>query len=371
MAFVSAHSPRKIYFERLIFMAALLIPATFLMGMRVLLVCAFSVLLCMLTDLICCRLRRIPYDVKDSAVPFWGLAAAMLMPVSIPLGLVALSSVICIAVGKHIFGGSDNIVFSPPAVAAAFMIICYPAQMLYYPKADEIYPVFSEFSGTLTRSLEYSIRLGNIPAPSALDILLGAVPGAVGAVNILVILVCGICMLVRRSNSTLAVLSCLGMVCLLSFCYPRIDVSGAQSVFYELSVGFMMFGIMFVSAEPYLLPKRPSARVIYGVVLGYTTMMFRYFGQVEGSFVFALLITSALSCCFDTIVDNLEYWKKTYLNSYEHAKSQVQHGNVKLTDTQEIQLPEKYRYNTPPIDGEVKKKRSRRSRGKEDGDGEQ
>lgn len=364
----TAREPRKVYTERFIFMAALLIPAAFLMGFRVLLVSALSVALCMITDKICCCIRKVRYDIKDSAVLFWGLSAAMLMPVSVGIVQIVLSSVIIVVLGKHLFGSTENIIFPPSAIAAAFLIICYPAQMLYYPKVGEIYPVFGEFGGTLTRSLDYTLRLGLVPTASVMDILMGSVPGAIGAVNIMIILVCGICLLIRRSNSLSAVLPCLLTVGVLAFLYPRAEVSGLMSVFYELSSGYLLFGIMFMSAEPAILPKRITARVIYGVVLGYTVMMFRNFGKTEGSFVFALLIVSALACCFDTLVENLEYWRKTYLNSYEQNKSEVQHGKVKLTDTQEIVLPEKYRYNTPPVDGEVKKHRRKR---KEDIDGEE
>ena len=363
-----ARNPRKVYLERLVFMAALLIPAAFLMGFRVLPVSALSVLCCMAADKICCAVRSIRYDIKDFAVPFWGLAAAMLMPASIPLPLVVLSSAIAIVLGKHIFGSSDNIIFSPPAIAAAFLIICYPSDMLYYPKSGEMYPLFSEFGGTLTRSLDYSMKIGIAPTETPLNILLGAVPGAIGAVSILVILVCGICLMARRSTSISAVLSCLATTALLSFLYPRVDASGAMSIFYELSSGCLLFGVVFMAAEPYNLPKHLSARIIYGVTLGYTVIMFRNFGKTEGSFVFALLLVNVLSCCFDTLVENLSYWKKTYINSYEQNKTQVQHGKVKLTDTQEIILPEKYRYNTPPINGEVKK--HRRKPRKEDENGE-
>ncbi len=159
----AARDPRKVYLERFIFMAALLIPSVFLMGLRALLVSVLSVVLCMVTDRVCCLIRKIPYDIKDYAVPFWGLAASMLMPSSISIGLVVMSSVICIGLGKHICGGSDNILFPPPAIAVAFLIICYPAEMLYFTKAGEHYPIFGEFSGTLGRSLEYALKLGNVP----------------------------------------------------------------------------------------------------------------------------------------------------------------------------------------------------------------
>ena len=357
---INMRNPRKLYMERFVFMVALLIPAVFRGGVRPLIVCALCVVFCMLCDWICCKIRKIRYDAKDPAVWCWGLTVGMLMPAGIPFQLTAVAAVICIAVGKHIFGGNENLMFCPPAIAAAFLIICYPGDMLYYPKAGEMIPVFSEYEGTLTRSVEYTIKLVTVPTQSMLDIFLGNTPGAIGAVNILIILVIGVCMLIKHSTSFTAMISCLASVCAISAVYPRIDVPPLMSVFYELSSGFLLFGIIFMSAEPYLLPKRRTARVIYGVVLGYTVMMFRYFGQVEGCFVFALLITNALSPCFDTIVENILYWKKNYISSFEGNKTKAQQGGIKLTDTQEIQLPEKYRYNTPPIDGKVKRHKRRK-----------
>lgn len=353
-----ARDPRKVYAERFIFMAALLIPSVFLCGARAAVVCVLSVLLCMLTDYVCCKLRHIRYDIKDTAVLFWGLSAAMLMPVSIPYALVALSSVICVALGKHVFGGSENIIFSPSAISIAFLIICYPSDMLYYPKSGEIFPVFGEFAGVLTHSAEYSLKHRTIPSGTILDILLGNAVGAIGAVNVLIILVCGICLLIRRSSSISAVIPCLVTMAALAFAFPRADYSGLESIFYELTSGFALFGILFLSAEPYNMPKHRWARVMYGVTLGYIIMMIRFLGQTEGGFVFALLITNALSTCYDTIVDNLHYWKKSYLSTFETSKNDAQRGTTKLSDTQEIKIPKKYLYNRPPIEGKVKKRRS-------------
>jgi len=358
-----AREPCKVYFERFIFMASLLIPAFFLGGIRPVVVSLVCIGVSMFTDWLCCIVRRMPYDIKDHSVLFWGLALSLVMPASIHYLYAALAAVICVIFGKHVFGGKENVMFCPPAISAAFLIICYPAEMLYYPKIGEMIPAFGEHSAMLVRDIDNTMKLGNVPAQSMLDIAMGRVPGAIGAVSILVIAVCGVCMLIRRNASGSAMLSCLFTVSMLAFFYPRIDVSGAESVFYELSCGYVLFGTVFLAAEPYIVPKRRSARVIYGVVLGYTTMMFRYFGQTEGCFFFALLITNALSCGFDTIVDNLLYWKNTYITSFEHNKQAAQRGNIKLTDTQEIQLPEKYRYNTPPIDGKVKKQRKTKHKG--------
>lgn len=354
---LTEREPRKVYLERFVLMALLLVPSVFLQGTRGAFIAAISILSCMITDAVCCLMRKIRYDIKDSAVPFWGMAAALMMPSTIHVGLVILSSVICIAVGKHLFGGSDNIIFCPPAISAAFLIICYPANMLYFPRYGDKVDAFAQHPGTLVRSLEYSLNLHNVPSQSLGDTVMGLAPGSIAAGYIVVILICGICMIFRRSNSGLVVLPCLLTAGLLAFLFPRAGVSGLDSMVYELSSEYLVFGTVFLAAEPYRIPQKTAGKILYGIVLGYTTMMFRFFGKTEGSFLFALLITCALENSFDRVVENVVYWKKTYLNTFEKSKTQIQGGAVKLTDTQEIEIPEKYRYNTPPIDNKITRKR--------------
>ncbi len=365
----NAVKPDKVYFERMIMMIMLLIPSAFLQGVRAVVVCISSVICCMLIDAVCCLIRKIRYNVKDAAVPFWGLAAGMMMPVSAPFWLIVLSSALCVVVGKHMFGSSDNIIFCPPAISAAFLIICYPGEMLYSPKFGEIYPVFGDFEGTLIRSTEYSLKLGNVPSKGIWDTAMGFVPGCIGTVYMLIILVCGLCLVLSRRNSFAAVFSCLISASVLAFFFPRADYSGWESVFYELSSGYLLFGTVFLAAEPYNVPEKAAGRVIYGLTLGCITMMFRNFGQTEGSFLFALLLTGALGSSFDRLIDNVVYWKKTYVNSFEKSKTKIQSGSVKLTDTQEIVIPDKYKYNTPPIDGEIKKHRRKKKKEDEDSGG--
>ena len=372
MTRIASRPPRMVYLERLIFMCAITVLAAFMQGVRAAVVCVLSVLLCMITDAVCCKIRKIKYDPKAAEVPFWGLAAAMMMPASVPFALVVQSALICIVVGKHLFGASDNIVFSPPAISTAFLMICYPAEMLYFPKYGEKYPVFGSYDGTLTRSSEFALKMGIAPSGSITDILMGSVSAAIGCAYVLVLAVCGICLVVRRGNSLCVVVSCLLSAGLMALFFPRIKADGWSSAFYELTSGYLLFGTVFIAAEPYRIPERTMGRVLYGAVLGFVTITFRFFGQTEGSFLFALLITGAVCDSFDRIVENISYWKKTYVNSFEKGKTQVQQGGPRLSDTQEIMLPEKYRYNTPPIDGKVKRHRRKKqdSPNKENRDGE-
>ncbi|MDE6732877.1 MAG: RnfABCDGE type electron transport complex subunit D [Oscillospiraceae bacterium] len=354
--------PQRVYLERMVIMSLLLVPSAVLQGTRALLVAALSVLTCMITDGVWCLVRRLRYDIKDFAVPFWGLALALMMPVNISAGLVVLAGILCISVGKHLFGASDNIIFCPPAISAAFLIICYPSHMLYFPRYGEKVAAFGSYAGTLGRSIEYSLNLHSVPSQSIGDTLMGFVSGPIASVYVGIILVCGICMAFRRSNNGFVTLTCVLTAAGLAALFPRADFSAGESVIYELSSGYILFGTAFLAAEPHHAPKTTPGKIMYGFALGYTTMMFRFFGKTEGCFIFALLITNALSASFDRAVENFLYWKKTYLSTFENSKTQAQVGAPKLTDTQEILLPEKYRFNTPPIDGKItKKKRSKKS----------
>lgn len=355
MADNAVKSLNKAYVERLVFMMTLVVLSSFMQGPRAAVICAVGIAAAMLADALCCLIRRIRYDPKDAAVAFWGLSAAMMMPASAPYWAVILSAVVCIVVGKHFFGSSDNILFCPPAISTAFMIISYPAQTLYFPRYSDFFPIFGEYEGVLTRSSEYMLQLGYTPSASVWDTLIGFTEGPIGTIYIIVILICGICLACRRKNSPAAMLSCILTVGVFAFFFPRAKYGAWYSVFYELTSGYLLFGTVFLCAEPYRVPKKTSAQIIYGVVLGYVTMMFRFYGRAEGGFVFALLAVSAISGCFDRFVENLDYWRKSYLSSFEKSKTRIQSGNVKLTDTQEIIIPKKYRYNTPPIDSEIKK----------------
>lgn len=371
MADNATRSPERAYTERLIFMIMIVALSAFMHGARAAVICVISTASAMLSDALCCFVRKIEYDPKDTAVIFWGLSTGMMMPVSVSFWAAAMSAVVCIIVGKHFFGSSDNILFCPPAISTAFMIICYPAQMLYFPKFGDIYPVFGNYDGILTRSAEYSLQLGYTPSANIWDTLLGFTAGPIGTIYGIVLIVCGICLAVRRKNSPAAMISCLVTVGVLAFFFPRAKYGAWDSVFYELFSGYLLFGTVFLCAEPYRLPQKVSARIIYGAVLGYVTMMFRIYGRTEGGFLFALLIVTALTDCFDRFVDNLAYWRKTYFASFEKNKTRVQSGEIKLSDTQELVIPKKYRYNTPPIDGKIKKQTGRYRKNRRDYHGKQ
>lgn len=104
--------PRSIYGDQILFMLAITVIATCFYGMRVVAVCACSVLACILTDMVGCFLSKKEYGVKDLSTIAYGMALALSFPASVEYYVVIIGAVLAITV-KHIFGGKDNYIFNP------------------------------------------------------------------------------------------------------------------------------------------------------------------------------------------------------------------------------------------------------------------
>lgn len=66
----------------------------------------------------------------------------------------------------------------------------------------------------------------------------------------------------------------------------------------SLSSDAFVFGLIFLANEPSTTPKTRSGRMFFGFILGVLTIVFKIFGVVTPSFIFAVLIADifAIPC---------------------------------------------------------------------------
>ena len=350
---------KSIYGDQLVCLCALLCMGIWRSGFRALAICAVSVAVCMLADYLCCRLTKKVYNPKDLSTFAAGLCIGLMMPASISYWMVAFGGLLAMGI-KHIFGGKDNYIFNPTCLAIAFLVICYPSQMLMFPKVGETLPVFGEIDVQLYSGMEsYLVKLGTAQELSALDVLIGNFVGPVGTTHVLVLGVCGVCLMFRRSLSPIVTLVAFGAFVGTSFLFPTYD-NIASAIVVELISGNLLFGLIFLASDPQTVPKSALGKVFYGIVIGIFATVFRHMAKVEASFVFVLLLANAVSIHIDLFADKtivvvqrtFKYLKKA-LGSFERVKEQAKKGDVpSLNDTQEIIVP-LMNYNMPAIDNKI------------------
>lgn len=355
MSFGKIKTNNEIYRDQLLFMATLIVPAFIFHGTRAIFQVSICFITAIVTDYIFTKIRGKKFYFNDASLYVYALAFAFLLPSGFSAYLTIFGIIIMLALGKHAFGGNKNYIFSPIAVSAVFLIVSFPGDMLFYPKNDSLFPVFTANSSELERGIENILSLGTLPPIDKLDLLIGNFPGAIGTTYVLVLAVCALSLVIRRSISFTMTASTVLTISAYAWLFPRAGV-GIKSSAYELAAGFVLFGTVFLANDPQLLPKTRSGRAIYGIVLGLSTMIFRTFGKVDGSFLFALLITNAICVNTDDFVESISDWARTYLSSFESLRQQSRDNLLpRADDTQEIEIPKAMKFHTPEIKAEVVK----------------
>lgn len=258
-----------------------------------------------LCDVFCILLAGRRPHLRDLSALVTGLIIPLLMPASIPYHIVAAAAVFAIVVVKQPFGGMGYNVFNPAAGGVAFATICFTGQMFLYPQPREWLPVFGETQSALVNGPSFTLALGGIPQYDILDMALGNYPGPMGATNILVILACLLYLILRNTVRWEMPVSFLLTAGVFAWLFPRAGMLPRESVLFEMMSGLLLFGGVFLLGDPVTTPKRDWSKVGYGVTAGIIVMLFRRYGNLQESFVFAVLLMNAAVWAFDMLGERL------------------------------------------------------------------
>lgn len=352
---------RSVYGDQLACLCALLIMGVWRWGLRALVICGLSVFVSVLCDWLFCRITKKTYNPKDLSTVVSGMCLGLMLPATVGYRYVIFGAFIAMGI-KHIFGGKNNYIFNPACLSFAFLAVCWPSQILMYPQLGETVPVFDSYAGVLTSGLEsYLVRLGTASSLSFYDIILGSFVGPIGTTHVLVLVICGICLMFRKALSPTITLVTFGSFVAFSFLFSSYD-NAANAIIIEIVCGNILFGMLFLASDPQTIPRSLLGKIYYGIVIGILLVIFRLLTQTESSFVYVLLIANAVSLHIDlfadktiVVVKNTLKWLKNNSGSFERVRKEAQQGGKKsLGDTQEIIVP-LMNYNMPAVDNKIVK----------------
>ncbi len=299
-----SESVRTMMTDVIIALVPIYVMAFFYYGPRALLLGLSGILFCVVFSAIGALVlhEKISFDLTPAIT---GLVIPLLMPATVDYFVIAAACAVAIFVVKLPFGGTGNNLFNPAAVGFASAAICWPAKVFSYPAPLQTLEIFGENTAAMAQSPAYSLALGAVPEYEVLDMLLGSVPGPMGATNILVVATCGIFLMVRKTVNWITPVSFLLPYSLLLALFPRIEASSFDSLCYELFSGIAIFGAFFMLSEPVTSPKRDFGKFMAGITSAVAAFLFRYFGELEMGFAYALIIMNVFSPLFDEICEEI------------------------------------------------------------------
>lgn len=295
----------------------------FYYGKRAIVLIALSAAVSFFTELISLKLSGKEFSVKDVSAIESGIILALLMPASLPYEIMAVSAFMMILIGKVAFGGIKNQIFPSAAVGFALASICWSEYVLVYPApvANGELPLSSHINVTLSESFTRLADSVRIPAVSSMDLMLGAFTGPMGTTCILLLVICAVTFICRATASRMVIFSSLSVIFIFQYLFPTLGNGFVSSMAYELLSGSTLFIVLFIACDPATVPEKRSARLIFGLLVGLFTVLFRRAGGIENAAVFGVLA----ACLFVDILDRYFYRVSDFL-AYVWSKRK----NIKL-----------------------------------------
>lgn len=288
-------------------------------GLAALAIMVSAILSCALTEHILCRINRMPSTLHDGSALITGIIYGLTLPPALPLWMVVAGGVICIALGKFLFGGLGGNGFNPALVGRVFLQAAFPASMTTWLPAFGATRFSALPSSLLTApfmSPQYDF-IGTDSVSSAtplsafkfdgvltdnLNLFLGLTQGSLGETSSLVILLCGLYLIARRMMNWRIPLGIFIAVILLSGLFHRIDATHYADPLFMLFSGGLMLGAMFMATDPVASPITNGGCFIYGVLIGVLVVVIRNWGGLPEGVMYAILFCNALSPHIDRLL---------------------------------------------------------------------
>ena len=244
----------------------------------------------------------------------------LIMPAGAPIYAVVIGALAGIVFGKLVFGGLGSNIFNPAAVGMVFAKICFGSQYAT-PESNWFVTVPDAVAGATplggTESAIYN-AVNNMSHYGLKALVLGQVPGTLGEVYVITILVGAIYLLIRRSADIRVMLPYLGLFGLLSLVagLSIYAVDGATNpirfTLYYVLTGGVLFGGVFMLTDPVTSPINSPSRIIYAMVAAVSTIFIRLFAALPEGVGFSILIANMIAVMLDHYEwSNPRYtWKK-------------------------------------------------------------
>lgn len=237
-----------------------------------------------------------------------GLLIPMIMPVDVPLWMLALGTAFAVVIGKEVFGGTGMNVFNPALLARAFVFFAYTPFMsgetvwvAGLGKA-EAGAIADGFSGAT--ALEQLSTTGEM-SYSICDALIGLMPGCVGETSVIAIALGAIVLLVSGVASWRTMVSVFVGGLAMGLLFNAIGANAYMEVpaYTHLLVGGFAFGAVFMATDPVTSAQTNAGKYIVGFMTGALAVMIRVINPAypEGMML-SILFMNALAPLVDYFV---------------------------------------------------------------------
>ena len=256
-------------------------------GFNAALVCILTVAAAVISELVYEKCMKLPITIKDWSAAVTGLILALNCPPNIPAWIPCLGAVFAIIIVKQLYGGLGKNFMNPALAARCFLLISFAGKMTSFTGVG---------ADALSGATPLAFMKTNPDAIAQIDLgaaFLGRIPGTIGEVSKLCVLIGAAYLIIRKVISPKIPLIYIGTVAVFTLLFG----GHGFDLYYlacELCAGGLIFGAFFMATDYVTSPITPLGQIIFAIMLGILTGLFRLFGGSAEGVSYAIIICNIL-----------------------------------------------------------------------------
>jgi Na+-transporting NADH:ubiquinone oxidoreductase subunit B len=241
-----------------------------------------------------------------------GMLIPLVMPPTIPLWMVALSTAFAVVFGKEVFGGTGMNILNVALTARVFLFFAYPT----YMSGDAVWiagdpaQFVDGFSGATPLGVAYLDGLDGLSSARHLtydiqSMILGFRPGSIGETSAIAIGIGALILIVSGIGSGRIMASVLAGAYVTAVLFSMIDIDPFRGVppYYHMFMGSVLFAAVFMATDPVTAAQTTAGKYVYGFLIGVVGMIIRVLNPAypEG-WMLAILFMNVFAPTIDHLV---------------------------------------------------------------------
>ena len=279
------HIRSKVSTDKIMLMVIIaLLPATgfgiYNFGIRALFHVLITIASCVLSELVFELIVKKKLTVGDMSAVVTGLLLALNLPVSAPLWIGIIGGAFSIIVVKMMFGGLGQNFMNPALAARCFLLISFPSLMTNF--------TCDAYSGATPLA---SLKAGE--SVNVYNMIIGKIPGTIGETSMVAIVLGAVLLMLIG----LIDIKIPGSYILTFVIFVGIFGGHGFDPYYlsaQLAGGGLMLGAFFMATDYVTRPVTRAGQVVFGIILGLLTGIFRIFGASSEGVSYAIIIGNLL-----------------------------------------------------------------------------
>ena len=239
-----------------------------------------------------------------------GFLIPLIVPVDVPLWMLALAVAFSVIFVKEVFGGTGMNIWNPALVARAFLFFSYPSSMsgssVWVSKTwaglDNVDAISAATPLAIAHDGAFDAATGAVGQYSFMDLFWGFIPGSTGETCVVAILL-GALLLVWTGVASWKIMASSVAGGLLVGWLGQLAGATTLPCYYQLVMGGFLFGSVFMATDPVTAAQTETGKWIYGFLVGALAVVVRLWnpGYMEGMML-AILFMNTMAPLIDHCV---------------------------------------------------------------------